>query len=483
MPNLLASAALSALSLALALPASGAADATKAPPQVITYPAPDTLKYTRHNDDYTVRVRAAGGAWQDLFEWSAAVDLDNPQLASLVSFDMAGPVEVWIRKNNGDVRSVDVRPDRAGIQAKAHGNVATFTLLHPAKISVEFNGDRLHNLHLFANPIETPPDPKDPNVIWFGPGVHRPDDLPGIAFNILPGKTVYIDGGAVLQGKLVVANADNVHIIGHGIIDNPERGVEVTFSNHVSIDGPIVLNPAHYSVYCGQSTDVKIHNFKAISAREWSDGLDFMSCSNVMIDDVFLRNSDDNIAIYGKRWNFAGDVRDFKVSRAVLWADKAHPINIGTHGDTQGPGEVIENLSFTSVDILEHDEVDPNYQGALAISDGDSNLVQHITFDDIRVGDFQEGRLFNFKVMFNGKYNTAPGRGVRDILVRNLTYQGENLMPSLIQGYDADHGVTDVRFENLVINGKPITSASEGNIEIGPNVSGVSFTSSKKPRP
>lgn len=482
MPRHTLAAAASATCLSLALLTQTAMAQESPAPQLITYPAPDALKYTRHNDDYTVRVRTPGGSWQDVFEWSALVDLDNPQAASLVSFDTAGPVEVWIRKNNGDVRSVRVRPDRTGIKAKVHGNVATFTLSGPTKLSVEFNDDRLHNLHLFANPIETPPDPKDPNVIWFGPGVHKPGDLPGIAFNILPGKTVYIDGAAVLQGKLVVSNADNVRIIGHGIIDMPERGVEVTFSKHVVIDGPIVLNPAHYSVYCGQASDIEIHNFKAISAREWSDGLDFMSCSDVKIDDVFLRNSDDNIAIYGKRWNFAGDVRNFRVSNAILWADKAHPINIGTHGDTDGPGEVIEDLKFSDIDILEHDEVDPNYQGAIAISDGDSNLVQHVEFNTVWVDDFQEGRLLNFKVMFNGKYNTAPGRGIHDVVVRDLTYQGENLMPSVIQGYSPDHGVTDVRFENLVINGKAISSPKDGNIEVGPNVSGVTFATSKKAR-
>ena len=34
-------------------------------------------------------------------------------------------------------------------------NAIFFTLTRPQCLSIEFNGDRLHNLHLFANPLET----------------------------------------------------------------------------------------------------------------------------------------------------------------------------------------------------------------------------------------------------------------------------------------------------------------------------------------
>ena len=46
-----------------------------------------------HNDDYTVRVRMPGGEWQDVFEYKVQVDLDKPQDASMVQFDMGSPVE------------------------------------------------------------------------------------------------------------------------------------------------------------------------------------------------------------------------------------------------------------------------------------------------------------------------------------------------------------------------------------------------------
>ena len=67
-------------------------------------------------------------------------------------------------------------------------------------------------------------------------------------------------------------------------------------------------------------------------------------------------------------------------------------------------GNIIENITFSNIDILEQDEDDSNYQGCLAISASDNNLVRNITYENIRIEDIQEGQLFNFRVYFNEKY-------------------------------------------------------------------------------
>jgi len=448
--------------------------------ELVIYPAPAGVIYTCHNDDYTVRVRKAGGEWKDLFEYNVKVDLDDPQMASMSYFDFSGSVEVAVRKNNGLLHDVRVRPYSCGIKTRTEGNTVFFKLDKPCKLSVEFDGDKLHNLHLFANEIETDrPDPNDPNVIYFGPGVHQPKDLPGDEFNIPSGKTVYIDGGAVLRAKLVVDRAKDVKIKGRGIIDQTLRGVEIRHSDNVEIEGVIFLNPKHYTIYGGGSDNISIHNIKSFSANGWSDGIDLMSCKDVTIDDVFMRNSDDCIAIYGHRWDYFGDVRNYKVSNSILWADVAHPINIGLHGNTEKNSETIENLHFKNIDILEQDEDDPNYQGCIAISDGDFNLVKNIVFEDIRIDDFEEGQLLSIRVVNNAKYNTGPGRGVENILFKNISYNGVNLISSVISGLGEECAVKNIRFENLKINGKTITDAKSGNIKIDEFVSGVSFDTSK----
>ena len=448
--------------------------------QLITYPVPQAVVYAMHNDDYTVKVRKPGGEWQDLYEYNVKVDLDNPQDASMVYFDFSGTVEVFVRKNNGSVQSVSVRPASYEIKPTINGNTITFTLTEPKKISIEFNGDKLHNLHLFANPIETfQPDPKDTSVVYFGPGVHVPKDLPGEEFNIPSGKTVYIAGGAIVRGKLVCNQVNNVRITGRGIIDRPQRGVEIRHSDNVTIDGIIVINPKHYTVYAGGSKNITIRNLKSFSANPWSDGLDFMSCSDVTVDDVFMRNSDDCIAVYGHRWQFYGDARNYSVSNSILWADVAHPINIGIHGNTEKNGEVIENLLFKNIEILELDEDEPASEGCMAIVAGDMNLVRNVRFEDIRIDDFQEGKLLQLRVVFNQKYNSGPGRGVENIYFKNISYNGVNNSLSIIEGLDKDHLVQDVTFENLRINGKIITSVEDGAIKVGEFTKNITFKNSQ----
>lgn len=444
--------------------------------KLVIHPVPNELIYARHNDDYTVQVRQIGGEWQDLYEYKVQVDMDNPQNASMVQFDFSGTVEVKVRKNNGILNQVRIRPAIAGIQPQINGNTFTFTLKEPKKLSIETNGDTRQNLHLFANSLETDiPDPKDPNIIYFGPGVHKPGDLPGDVFVISSNKTVYLAGGAVLQGKLLCDKVENVKICGRGIIDQPIRGVEITHSKNISVEGITVLNPKHYTVYLGESQNVSVKNIKSFSCNGWADGIDMMSCSDVNIEDVFLRTADDCIAIYGHRWGFYGGSKNVNVSKAILWADVAHPINIGLHGDTSAKGDEIENIRFKDIDILEHDEDERNAQGCIAICAGDFNLVRDVLFEDVRVVDFEEGQLFNLRVIEHPKYTTGPGRGIENVTFKNVTYNGDADNGSVIAGFDSTRLVKDIKFENLQINGKLIMDAASANFKIGKFVKDVKF--------
>ena len=138
-------------------------------------------------------------------------------------------------------------------------------------------------------------------------------------------------------------------------------------------------------------------------------------------------------------------------------------------------GDTIENIRFKNIDILEQDEDDPEYEGCMAISDGDFNLIRNIQFENIRVDDFEEGQLLNLRVVFNKKYNTGPGRGIQDILFKNISYNGANMSTSVISGYDKERWVKNIVFKNLRINGKPVMDAAAANIRVGAFVQQVHF--------
>ena len=174
------------------------------------------------------------------------------------------------------------------------------------------------------------------------------------------------------------------------------------------------------------------------------------------------------MAIYGSRWDNYGGSREITVRNMTLWADVAHPTMIGTHGDHRREGDVIEEIYFENIDVLEHHEFQPGYLGVLTINAGDKNLVQNVTYRDIRIEPFEHGKVLDFQVKWNKDYNPAPGRGIRNILVENVhVMTGDGEEPSVIAGYSAEYPVWDVRIRDFYRDGRKMKSLEEAGIAVG----------------
>jgi hypothetical protein len=476
--------------------------------QAVVYEAP---KGAIGCDDYAVRVRKEGGSWQELFVYEVKVDMHHVRRASMVTFDMEGTVEVRVESRKQPVRDAVIRPLSNGIACVIEADAVTFKLNRPAKLSIEINGERFSNLHVFANPLEQDaPKPDGEHVLYLKPAIHRTEDIyrlartpkteggaapdtiyfgPGMhwleetVLRIPSGTTVYIAGGAIVVGSLVCEHVRDVTIRGRGILYLSDfhrfsafRGVRIVFSENISVEGLTLIDPPHYSIYLGKSSHVSIRNFKSFSTRGWSDGIDMMACTHIDVDDVFLRTSDDCIAIYGTRWDYHGDSRHVTVRNSVFWADVAHPLMIGTHGDHHKDGDTIEDVLFENIDILEHHEPQINYMGTMTINAGDKNTVRRVTYRNIRVEDFELGRLVDIRVVWNKDYNPVPGKRIEDIRFEWISYDGANRNPSQIFGFDSERSVTGVHFSGLRINGKEILRPEDGNFDINEHAHHVTFT-------
>ncbi|MEF3353257.1 glycosyl hydrolase family 28 protein [Paenibacillus sp. GYB006] len=447
---------------------------------VKVYPAPSGA---RNNSDFSVRLRTPGGQWKTLFSYNVKVDMHDVRNASMVTFDCSGSVELEVKYNVGLVQSAEIRPLSYGVQCDIKKQVISLKIDKPMLLSLEVNGERFHNLHIFANPLDDyiieaedegsiilqpglhqvselrkKLDGMPSRAIIFGPGIHRLDEsrleLPSYT-------TVYVAGGAVIYGGFICNRVEDVIIKGRGILYMSDfekttyyRGVEVNYSSHIHIEGITVIDPPHYTVLLGQSEYIRIRNLKTFSTRGWCDGIDMMACQNVVIEGGFLRTSDDCIAVYATRGEFRGDTRDVTVIGSTLWADVAHPINIGTHGNYDSDGDYIENLHFSNIDIIEDHEPQPDYWGCMAINAGDNNTIRNVNYEDIRIEDFELGELFNLRVLKNEKYNPAPGKRIEDIHFKNIHFNGTCNHPSHIEGYDESRIVSNVTFENVTVNGE-----------------------------
>ena len=147
---------------------------------------------------------------------------------------------------------------------------------------------------------------------------------------------------------------------------------------------------------------------------------------------------------------------------------------IGIHGWHEKDGDIIEDILVENIDILLHDEILEQYQGAMAVNAGDANIVRNITFSDIRIEEIRSGQILNVRVYKNDDYNPKPGKNISNVVFRDISYSGPP-KSSDISGYSEGCGVEGVVIRNLVINGKSVMTPEEGDIRIGSFVSGVIF--------
>lgn len=448
-----------------------------------TYPAPQGAKLM---NDFSVKVREPGKEWKIVDTYLVRVDEvrginHHVENASMSYFDFSGEVEVSVTANRGTIQTGRVRPLSYEITPLVKGNTLTFKLDCPRNLSVEVNGDIFHNLHLFANPIDEnkPKKLKDRNLIYFGPGMHQ---LPGDTLNVPSGKTVYVAGGAVVNGTIRAVGVENVKILGRGKVQ-PERGgagICTANSKNVLIEGLITTQCP-----TGGSDSVTIRNVKAISSYRWGDGMNVFGSNNVLFDGVFCRNSDDCTTVYGTRNGFTGGCKNITMQNSTLWADVAHPIFIGLHGNVDKP-EVLENLNYINIDILDQKEKQVDYQGCMAINAGDNNLVRKVRFENIRIENIRQGQLVNMRVCFNKKYCKAPGRGIEDVFFKDISYTGDSAEYSIIVGYNKERQIKNVHFENLKINGEVISddmpnkpkwykTSDMARFFVGEHVDGIQF--------
>ena len=434
--------------------------------QVFTYPAPEgaPLKH-----DYDVYVQPRGKKeWTKIDTYMARVNAPTPDGGHAVSeisyvvFDFTGDVFVRVVTKNKKFQTARIRPDYRGTIANVQNDsTVQFLLFQPENVSVEFDGSITDNLLVFTSkPTLTMSEAKKQakqqgrRFVYYAPGYYSTEDTIHVASNT----TVYLAGGSYFTGTFAIDGAENVSILGRGIA-RPPRGYEgchVFGSRNVLLDG-LVVNTCPV----GGSDGVTLHDVRSISHPQWGDGLNVFASSNVLYDRVFCRNSDDCTTAYASRKGFTGSVRNIRMHNSTLWADVAHPIFIGLHGNPAA-GDSIVGLTYENIDILCQSEAQIDYQGCLAINCGDGNVVKNVTFENIRIEQVSQGCILQVKVGWNQKYCTAPGGGVENILFRNIRYYGELPQLSVITGYDAQHAVRNVTFEGLKINGRAIYDGMPG---------------------
>jgi len=423
--------------------------------------------------------------------------LDQTELASFASWDMVGGAEVKVRSRLLPIQTVAVRPSSLKIKPAVNGDTITFRLPRPCFTTVEINGAH-QALHLFANPPEMDaPQPTDPGVRYFGPGVHRPAKIV-----LESNQTLYVAGGAVVYGAVHASGASHVRVLGRGIIDASdfERGqgggvISLSDCSDVVIDGVVMRDPDVWCCSLFGCRNVRISQVKLVGLWRYNaDGIDLCNSRDITVRDCFVRAFDDCIVLKGLKGAYSDrPVQNVDVGGCVIWNDWGRALEIGA--ETCAPE--ISHVTFHDCDVIRTVHI------AMDIQHGDGAAVHDIRFENIRVEiddltppprmqrsrdekyvlDAKSGFCPELLVIIVTRtfYSKDDQRGtVRNVVFKDIAVTGRSSPASRLQGFDADHGIDGVSFENVRINNRPVTNAPSGGLAIGAHVTDIRF---RVPRP
>lgn len=454
--------------------------ASNALAQVITWQGPEGFASDKF---YQVKVNGI------------AVPVYDTPIASYAVFDFTGKVKVEVNTMY-DVRWAEARPMRLQIVPAYTGNNSfSFSLDKPTNLSLELNGRiRQRPLFLFSSsPEKNIPSKTDKNVVWFEKGKLYKD----VRLELQDNQTVYIEGGAVVQGYLYAKGKKNITVRGRGILDgtltremegNDNRFLHFTDCSNVEVKDIVLHNGTTWQIAFFHSTNMAITNTRIVSESASDDGIDIFRCTNVVIDGVFAHTKDDCIAIKsGGKYPTDQPTDNITVKNCIFWNSIwGNAIEIGF----ELYSNEVKNIRFENIDIIHVED-----GAAMSIHNAGQAHVHDVVFENIRVEDSRQ-KLFDVAIFFSqwgpdgirdpafttknylhgawdgvqkipeGKeeYHRQFRGTISNILFKDIQVIGGLLPFSVFHGFDQEKNVSGIKIENLTYMGKRLTDEASAKI-------------------
>lgn len=409
--------------------------------------------------------------WND---WDNSKKLRDTMCYALFTHDFADAVRVKVEKRSGFSR-VAVRPSVYGITTKesASSNTVEFTLpaYEKRKVSVEFDGDRYHNLFLMpSRPDTRKPAVSGGNVSYYGPGEHTE----GIIV-LTEGQTLYVDEGAVLYPQNIQVRGNGVTIAGRGVISgekmrhwgeefsNADVMIDVQGNKHEGgytdfrIEGVTMIDAPSWCLRVMNTDNVAIENINMIHWDLNGDGIDLCTVTGATINDCMLRAYDDCITLKVRsNADPYGNVHDIRITNCIIWGDYARGIVVGPEcGNVWWASGDIRNIEIRNCTVLEAARGQ-----ALAIMQelgdfseaGGPALIDNVLFEDCVVDNIHSSGT----PIYTSQVNKGESCEMKNVVFRNVTIlDGLGCQPSQV---NVNNTYTSIDFDNLIYNSRKITS-------------------------
>ena len=394
-----------------------------------------------------------------------------------------------------------ILPDNLSIQSTRVGNTITYyTSDTTAKLSFVFDDDyKGSTLHLFTNPIDdNAPVKSSDNVIYYGPGYHKLYETTAKRLNLQSGYTIYLAGGAVLEGCAVGNNIQDVIITGSGMMLSyhptdsewpaDKHGRCITLNNCQNVVVENIMSHVHrikdWTTVVKESSNIVFNNYKVVSPQ-WAstDAMDIVNSSDVMVKNSFLRATDDTITLKGMADSPANGlpVENITVENTQLWSEANSSMVVGE----EARAAYYKNIRFSNIDVLfsyddkyYHGELDERAVMSIVLLNG--TYVEDIIWENIRVNECERLVCLKFaEVFYNGANvgdQTAPGY-IKNVTIKNVisnsTSNSAVANQILIQGWDENKTISNVTFDNVLIGNQRLVSLNAENFVMNNFVSNI----------
>jgi polygalacturonase len=335
------------------------------------------------------------------------------------------------------------------------------------------------------------------NILYFPPGKYTVGEL-WLRSNM----TLYLAGGALLYGSdrledfntgsggvniegcshgmIRMYRVENTKISGRGVIDANGKAIraqnntkvnllKIEESSHILIDGVTVRDPSFWNTLVYRSDLVTIQNYKMINCRPitaiWNntDGVNFDESTRGRLSNAFLYTGDDSMATKSEEASGTIDTQDIIHEKVVCYSNSVC-CKIGT----KTMGQTIDRVVFRDIDVVKAGR-------ALNIDAYDTAVVQNTRFEDIRI-EAADASMIALSSDEPPSWRAAANRSIiKDTHFKNVTSRVRK--PINLHGRSETVNIVGVHFENLIVEGRPVTSATDPDAawSINPFVSGVDF--------
>ncbi len=381
------------------------------------------------------------------------------------TFGCDGPVAVQITYNSDFISSAEILPKSKDWRYEVTRENVTLVMSPGDRAVVEINGSEEHDLFLFANPLEKEkPSGDDSSVLYFEAGT-----VTTLTSCVLTsGQELYIEGGAVVKSVLAATDAPGISVRGYGILDArgiDARGIQFRRTDNLTIDGIILLNDINWSTFISESDNVGISNYKVVATENpnnatgcENDALDILGCTDVKVQGCFGYAHDDIFCVKSHKWTYKGIVRDVVFDDCIAWNYlSGNSLVIGAETN-----ENISDVTFRNcVSIHSGGRTSTLFRGGLSIHHCAGGHVSNILFENIFLEDCKE---YGIHLDIRESYVKDLGTGVTyspgtcdGVRLKNVTLLTVPPCGNVLMGYDGEHMIKGVVFDDVVENGVRFT--------------------------